>query len=88
LATHKSAEKKDRQDKKRNLRNTAIKSNVKTRIKAVLAAAEDKDSEKAKSTLATAIPAIDKAAAKGVIHKNTASRRISRLTRRVNSLLS
>ena len=88
MATHRSAEKKDRQDKKRNLRNTAIKSNVKTRIKAVLAAAEDKDSEKAKSALATAIPAIDKAASKGVIHKNTASRKISRLTRKVNSLLS
>lgn len=88
MATHRSAEKRDRQNKQRNLRKSAVKSNVKTKIKAVLAAVEDKDLEGAKSALAEAIPAIDKAAAKGAFHKNTASRRVSRLTRKVKSLLS
>jgi small subunit ribosomal protein S20 len=86
LATHKSAEKRARQNKVRQQRNTAVKSSVKTRVKAVLGAVEDKKKDDARSALAKAITVIDKAAAKGVLQRNTASRKISRLTRKVNQL--
>jgi len=86
LATHKSAEKRNRQNEKRRMRNVSVKTNVKTRVKAVLKTVENKDPEGARSALASTIPGIDKAAAKGVFHKKTASRKISRLTKKVNSL--
>ena len=88
MATHKSALKRQKQDEKRSQRNVHIRSTLKTLIKRVRLAVEAKDIDKAKTTLAEAIPAIDKAKSKGVIHRNTASRKISRLTRRVNSLQS
>lgn len=88
MATHKSALKRQKQDEKRSQRNVHIRSTVKTLIKRVRLAVEAKDIDKARTTLAEAIPAIDKAKSKGVIHRNTASRKISRLTRRVNSLQS
>jgi small subunit ribosomal protein S20 len=59
---------------------------VKTRIKSVLNAVEEKDSTASATALAATIPAINKAASKGVFHKKTASRKISRLTKKVNSL--
>lgn len=86
MATHKSAEKRNRQNEKRRIRNTSIKTYVKTRIKEVLKTVENKDIEGAKSALARVIPVIDKASTKGVLHKKTASRKISRLARKVNSL--
>jgi small subunit ribosomal protein S20 len=64
----------------------SAKSGIRTGVKDVLEAVADKDPEKAKVVLAKAIPAIAKAGAKGVFHKKTAARKISRLTRRVNSL--
>ena len=88
MATHKSALKRQKQDEKRSRRNVHIRSTLKTLIKRVRLAVEAKDIDKARTTLAEAIPAIDKAKSKGVIHRNTASRKISRLTRRVNSLQS
>jgi len=86
LATHKSAEKRARQNKKRQLRNASVKSSVKTRLKAVLGAVEDKKKDDSRKALSEAIVIIDKAVSKGVLHKNTASRKISRLTRKVNQL--
>ena len=86
MATHKSAEKRNRQNEKRRIRNTSVKTYVKTRIKEVLKTVENKDIEGAKSALARVIPVIDKASTKGVLHKKTASRKISRLARKVNSL--
>lgn len=86
MATHKSAEKRARQNTKRQQRNTSVKSRVKTRVKAVLGAVEDKKKDDSRKALAEAIVVIDKAASKGVLHKNTASRKISRLTRKVNHL--
>ncbi len=86
MATHKSAEKRNKQNEKRRMRNTSIKTHLKTRVKAVLKSVKDKDIEGAKSALARVIPVIDKASAKGVLHNNTASRKISRLTKRVNTL--
>ncbi|MBI4620630.1 MAG: 30S ribosomal protein S20 [Desulfobacterales bacterium] len=88
MATHKSAMKQDKQSKKRKMRNTKIKSYVKTVIKRVRNAVDEKDMESSTQALVKAIPAIDKAASKGVIHKKTASRKISRLTKRVNSVTS
>jgi small subunit ribosomal protein S20 len=59
---------------------------MKTKVKAVLTAVEEKDAAKAKTLLREVITTISKTASKGVIHKNTASRKISRLTKRVNTL--
>jgi len=86
LATHRSAEKRARQNEKRRLQNTTIKSSIKTKMKAVVAAVATKNKEEAARALNSAVPSIAKAAAKGAFHKKTASRRISRLTKRVNAL--
>ncbi|MCU0553800.1 MAG: 30S ribosomal protein S20 [Syntrophales bacterium] len=86
MATHRSAEKRDRQNKKRKVRNAAVKSQTKTEIKKVLAAVEGKESENSEKALKSAIKVIKKAASKGVYHKNNASRKVSRLTRKVASL--
>ena len=86
MATHKSAEKRSRQNEKKRLRNTSVKSSIKTRVKSVLNAVEEKDKTASGTALASAIPAINKASSKGVLHKKTASRKISRLTKKVNAL--
>jgi small subunit ribosomal protein S20 len=86
LATHPSAEKRDRQNKKHKIRNTAVKSKTKTEIKKVLAAVEELDRESSEKALKSAITVIKKAASKGVYHKNNASRKVSRLTKKVNAL--
>ena len=86
LATHKSAEKRSRQAVKLLELNNAVKSSIKTGVKTVVELVETKDSEAAVAALARTIPAIAKAAAKGAFHKKTASRKISRLTKRVNTL--
>ena len=86
MATHKSAEKRNRQAGKHREFNNAVKSSVKTGVKAVLEAVETKNPEAAKAGLAKTVPVIAKAAAKGAFHKKTAARKISRLTKRVNAL--
>jgi small subunit ribosomal protein S20 len=86
VATHASALKRARQSEKRRLRNAAVKSTIRTLSKRVLKAAESRNSEAAQKALVHAIPAIQKASAKRVIHRKTAARRISKLTRKVNSL--
>jgi len=86
LAIHKSAVKRAKQNKVRNLRNKSDRTQVKNVIKHVRAAINEGSSGAAQTALAGAIPVIDKAAQKGTIHRNTASRKISRLTRQVNSL--
>ena len=82
----KSVKKRIRQTKKITLRNRAVKSTLKKLSKKVELEVANKNKEGAKSALNKVISAIDKAKSKGVIHKNTASRRISQLTRLVNSL--
>ena len=67
-------------------RNKSIKSAVKTSIKKVEAAVAAKDKEAAVAALTNAISTIDKAATKGVYHKNNAARKVSRLSKAVNSL--
>ncbi len=86
MLTHKSAIKRSRQAMKHRERNISVKSSIKTGVKTVLEAVEGKDPEAAKTALDKAIPAIAKSAGKGAIHKKTASRKISRLTKRVNAL--
>lgn len=63
-----------------------IKSKIKTVIKKLEAAIAANDKELAKERLAVVISEIDKAASKGIFHKNTASRKISRLTKAVNKI--
>lgn len=86
MATHPSAEKRDRQNKKHKIRNTAVKSKTKTEIKKVLASVEELDRESSEKALKSAITVIKKATSKGVYHKNNASRKVSRLTKKVNAL--
>jgi small subunit ribosomal protein S20 len=86
LANIKSAKKRILVNAKKAERNKAIKSKVKTMIKKVEAAILAEDKELAKANLNIAISEIDKACSKGVIHKNTAARKVSRLTKKVNNL--
>jgi small subunit ribosomal protein S20 len=86
LATHKSAIKRAKQNTQRNLRNKAIRTRVKGAVKKLRASIEAKAADQAKADLAVAVPIIQKAAQKGSIHPNNASRKISRLTRQVNVL--
>ncbi|MCK4388978.1 MAG: 30S ribosomal protein S20 [Desulfobacterales bacterium] len=86
MATHKSAVKRARQNEVRNLRNKSRRTRVKKVIKHVRAAINETSPEAAQNALAAAIPVIDRAAQKGAIHRNTASRKISHLTRQVNGL--
>lgn len=86
MANHPSAEKRNRQRITRTERNRAQKSAVRTLVKKVREAVEGKDTAAAKTALANAIVAIDKAATKGVFHEKTASRRISRLATAVHKL--
>jgi small subunit ribosomal protein S20 len=86
LAIHLSAIKRARQNEKRRLRNLHLKTTVKSSVKKVKMAIEGKDAEGAQKALSKAIPLIQKAYSKGIFHKNTSARKISRLTRNVNSL--
>jgi len=86
LAIHLSAIKRARQNEKRRLRNLHIKTTVKSSVKKVRVAVEKKDVEEAQKALSKTIPLIQKARSKGVFHKNTSARKISRLTREVNAL--
>jgi small subunit ribosomal protein S20 len=86
LATHKSALKRDRQNKKNRQRNIVAKSAVKTKIKSVITSVEDNNKENSINALKAVIPALNKAASKGMIHKKNASRKISRLTKKVNAM--
>lgn len=81
-----SAMKRARQTVKQNLRNKAVRSTIKTIVKKVESALSSGNREDAGKVLIEAVNALSKAASKGVIHKNTASRNISRLTRKVNAL--
>jgi small subunit ribosomal protein S20 len=86
LANHKSALKRNRQSILRRDRNRVNRTKVKTLVKKIDAAIETEGSvEKAQEALKTAVPIIERAATKGAFHKKTASRKISRLTKKVNN---
>ena len=86
MANIKSAKKRILVSRKNADRNKAIRSRVKTYTKKVDAAIAAGDAEAAKAGLVQAISEIDKATSKGVYHKNTSSRKVSRLTQAVNKM--
>ena len=86
LANIKSAKKRVITSQGRADRNKAIKSKVKTYIKKVDAAVAAGDKAAAEAALPVAIAEISKAASKGIFHKNTAARKVSRITKAVNTL--
>ena len=86
MANIKSAKKRVLVNRKKAERNKSIKSAVKTSIKKVEAAVAAKDKEAAVAALQNAISTIATAATKGVYHKNTAARKVSRLSKAVNTL--
>jgi small subunit ribosomal protein S20 len=85
---HKSTIRRARQAERRHARNRATLTAVKSLVKKVQAAVAGKKIDEAKASLREASSALSKAVSKGVMKRNTASRRISRLTHHVNSLAS
>ena len=83
---HKSAEKRLRQTEKRTAVNRARMSRVRTFIKKVETAIDSGDKAAADSALQTAQPELHRATTKGVIHRNTVARKLSRLAARINAL--
>jgi len=86
MANIKSAIKRIQVTERQALRNKSIKSAVKTQIKKVITAIENKDTAAAQTELKAAIKKISMAASKGIYHKNTAGRKVSRLTKLVNEM--
>ncbi len=86
MANIKSAKKRILVNETKAARNKAIKSKVKTAVKKVDVAVAAKDAEAARTALRAAIVEISRAGSKGVYHKRTASRKISRLSKAVNSI--
>ena len=82
MANIKSQIKRNRQNEARRLRNKGVRSELKTRVKRAVTTAEQGDDQAAEA-LRLAVKRLDKAAAKGVIHKNQAARRKSRLMKRI-----
>jgi small subunit ribosomal protein S20 len=85
VATHASAEKRNRQNIKRRERNRAIRATIRTSVKKVISlnSAGEKDAADAEFKKATTL--LDRAVTNGVLHKNNAARRISRLQKQVSS---
>ncbi|OEU75340.1 MAG: 30S ribosomal protein S20 [Desulfuromonadales bacterium C00003093] len=86
MANHKSAVKRNKQNAVRRARNTHIRSTMRNLVKQVREAVTAGEKDTAQDALKKVIPYIDKTAAKGVIHKATASRKIARLTKLVGTL--
>ena len=86
MAIHKSVIKRQKQAEKKHLVNKSVKSALKTITKKVEQAAAEKKADAAKEALVKAMKAYDKAASQGVLHKSTASRKISRLSAKVGKI--
>ncbi len=86
MANHKSALKRAKQNLVKQMRNRSIRTRIKNIVKQVNDALEAGSAPEAQSVLNKAKAIIDKGAAQGVIHKNTASRKISRLAKKVAAL--
>jgi small subunit ribosomal protein S20 len=86
VAIHKSVIKRQKQADKKHLVNKSVKSALKTITKKVEQAAAEKKADAAKAALVKAMKAYDKAASQGVLHKSTASRKISRLSIKVSKI--
>ncbi|MDQ1398050.1 MAG: small subunit ribosomal protein [Acidimicrobiaceae bacterium] len=85
MANIKSQIKRNKQNERRRVRNKAARSEIKTRVKNAVQLAETGGDESVEA-LRTAVKRLDKAAARGIIHKNQASNRKARLMRRVARL--
>ena len=83
MANKKSAKKRVLTNKKKHLQNVSRKSDIKSTTKKMLVALENKDVSVAKDILKSVVAKIARAAGKGILKKNTASRKISKLTRKV-----
>jgi len=86
MASHKSAEKRIRQTAKRTAVNRSRESRVRTFVKKVEVAIASGDREAAQAAFQLAQPELHRAVTKGVLHRNTVSRKLSRLAARVNAL--
>lgn len=86
MANIKSQIKRNRTNEEARLRNKSVRSSVKTAVRRFRAVADSGDRDVATTELRTAARALDKAASKGVIHKNQAANKKSAMERRVNSL--
>jgi small subunit ribosomal protein S20 len=85
---HPSAIKRARQNVRRHERNAALRSALRTAVKKVVVAVEQADATAAQDELPQAVRALGKATTKGIVHKNYAARKISRLTLKVNALVA
>jgi small subunit ribosomal protein S20 len=88
MAHSKSSKKRIYIGERNRIRNQAIKSRVKTFVKKVLVAVDANNVDEAKTALSVAYKELDKAVTKGILKKNTVSRKKSRLAAKVNSLAS
>ena len=90
MANIKSSKKRVLVTERNYERNVAFKSSIKTAVKKVLvlAQAKEKDQEAINAALSQAYKLCDKAVSKGILHKNTASRKKSRLTKAINKLMA
>jgi small subunit ribosomal protein S20 len=88
LANHKSAIKRARQNEIRRLRNKSVKTRIKTIVKDVRSSAHETSGADMPDKISAVQSAFDKASKKGVIHKRTAARKISRLAKLANSATS
>ncbi len=86
MANHKSAEKRVRQNERRNEINRRNRSRLRTQIKKLRAAIDLGDVAEAKTLLTETVSVIDKSIQKGVLHQNAAARYKSRLTASVNGM--
>lgn len=86
MPNHKSAEKRDRQNARRNAVNTTNRTKLRGQIRKLRAAITSGDAGAARTLLSETVSVIDKAIQKGVLHRNTAARHKARLTVKVNSL--
>lgn len=85
MANIKSAIKSIRKDARRTARNTPVRSSLKTYIKSAVTTIHKGEQETSEESVRLAISKLDKASAKGIIHKNQAARRKSRLMKKLNA---
>ncbi len=88
MANIKSAKKRILTAQRNYEKNVAFRSSIKTALKKVLSCAHAKDQDGVKSAMSEAYKLCDKAVSKGILHKNTAARKKSRLTKAVNALMA
>ncbi|MGH7267378.1 MAG: 30S ribosomal protein S20 [Candidatus Rokuibacteriota bacterium] len=86
MANTRSALKRIRQNEKRRVRNAAVRSGVRTAVKSTRTVLAARAADEARRSLAQTIQVLDKAVTKGIIHRNAAARKKSRLTRQLNAL--